>query len=184
MIGIFIGSFNPPTLAHLNICLKLKEKYQKIVFVPVTSQDKELIDIKYRLEMLNILKRKYPFLEIDNIMIDYSYLNYRIIDILKKKYQNIEIIMGSDLLEKFDKFDSYEYLLKNYRFMVVTRFSLNTKKMIRDNYFKYQDKFNILEFYSEISSSMVRNLLKKETDIKDFLDEDVYDYIKKNNLYV
>ena len=26
MIGIFIGSFNPPTIAHLEICLKLKNE--------------------------------------------------------------------------------------------------------------------------------------------------------------
>ena len=40
MIGLFIGSFNPPTRAHMDICLKLKNKFNKIVLVPVSSKEK------------------------------------------------------------------------------------------------------------------------------------------------
>ena len=183
MIGIFIGSFNPPTLAHLSIALKLKDRYEKIVFIPVNTKEKNLVSMKDRIEMLDCFKRKYPFILIDDMMDNYSYLNYRIIDILKKKYQNIELIIGSDLLKKIDKFDNYEYLVSSYSFMVVTRDGMDVEKIIQEKYFNYQKNFHQLELNSDISSSIVREKLKKNLDVKNILDCDVYLYIKNKNLY-
>ena len=183
MIGLFIGSFNPPTKAHLNICLKLKNEFKKIVLVPVSSKDKELIDISKRIDMLTILKNKYNFLEISTVMKKYSYLNYRIIDLLKNEYGQINIIMGSDLLDNFDKFDNYEYLLNNYSFTIIPRDNISVDKLIKKKYTNYQNKFKILDYQSNISSTLVRELLKEKKDTKNVLDSDILMYIKKNHLY-
>lgn len=183
MIGLFIGSFNPITLAHIEICLKLKDKFSKIVLVPVNSREKELININTRIEMLNIIKNKYPFIEISDIMKNYSYLNYRIIDILSDEYEDINIIMGSDLLEKFTNFDNYEYLLDKYSYTIIPRNNTDLKKVINDKYKKYQDKFYILDYYNDVSSSMVRNNIKNNERIDNLLDKDILDYIKVKSLY-
>lgn len=182
MIGIFIGSFNPPTLAHLGICKKLKSNFKKIVLVPVNSKDKELVSFTSRVDMLNILTRQYRFLEISDIMKNYSYLNYRIIDLLRNKYHNIGIIIGSDLLEKLDTFDNYQYLLENYVFYVIPRDD-DINKIINQKYFDYQDKFKIIKFNSNISSTMARNNLKNNLDTKNILDKDVLSYIREKHLY-
>ena len=183
MIGLFIGSFNPITKAHIDILLKLKDSFKKIVLVPVNSKDKELIDINLRIDMLNILKNKYSFLEISNIMKNYSYLNYRIIDILKSKYGDLNLIMGSDLLEKLDTFDNYEYLLNNYNFTIIPRDNIDANKLIIDKYSSYKNKFMIIDYNSNISSTMVRKLLKEKKDLSNYLDKDIYDFIKENDLY-
>ncbi len=183
MIGLFIGSFNPPTMAHLEICLKLKNNFSKIVLVPVNSNDKRLIDIKKRIAMLNILKSKYPFLEISNIMQNYSYLNYRIIDLLNEKYGSFSIIMGSDLLEKFDLFDHYEYLLSKYHFTIIPRANIDSNKIICSKYSKFYDKFTILDYQSIISSTLVRNNLKENKSVEGLLDKSILKYIKDNDLY-
>lgn len=183
MIGLFIGSFNPPTIAHLKICLKLKKIYQKIVFVPVNSKDKNLIDIKKRIDMLSIYTHHYSFLEIDDIMNNYSYLNYRILNILRDKYHNVQIIMGSDLLEKLDSFDNYQELLDNYSFTIITREGFNPRKIIKERYSDYQNKFNIINFNNNISSSIVRELLKENQDTSMVLDPKIFKYIKENDLY-
>ena len=182
MIGLFIGSFNPPTIAHMGICLKLEKKLKKIVLVPVNSNDKNLIDINERINMLNVLKNKYSFLEISKVMKKYSYLNFRIIDLLKKEYGHVAI-MGSDLLEKFTSFDNFEYLLDNYTFWIIPRGKVDIKKIIQEKYFKYENKFNVLDYSSEISSTLVRQKLKNKEDVKNVLDNDVYDYIRKHHLY-
>lgn len=182
MIGIFIGSFNPPTKAHINICLKLKNTFRKIVMVPVNSNDKSLININYRIDMLNILKSKYSFLEISKIMKKYSFVNYRIIDLLKKEYQSINIIMGSDLLDKLSSFDNYEYLLENYDFTIIPR-GKDPTKLIQKKYSKYQDKFKILNYHSNISSTLIKNKLSNNESVKSLLDSDVLNYIKENHLY-
>ena len=182
MIGIFIGSFNPVTLAHIKICKLLKDEFNEIVLVPVNSKDKHLISINDRINMLTILTKKYDYLKISNIMKDYSYLNYRIIDLLRKKYGNISLIMGDDLLEKLDTFDNYEYLLDNYSFYILTRDS-NASELINKKYFKYKNKFKIIEFNSNISSTMARDYIKNNLDTKNIIDSDVFNYIKEHNLY-
>ena len=183
MIGLFIGSFNPPTLAHLEICLNLAKNLKKIVLIPVNSPDKELIDLDERINMLSIYVKKYPFLIVDNIMKKYSYLNYRIIDILKNKYQNITIIMGSDLLDQLSSFDNYEYLLNNYSFIIVERENFKAKDIINKKYWRYKNHFTIINYHSNISSSLARKLLKNGGRIENVLDLDVLDYIQKHDLY-
>ncbi len=183
MVGLFVGSFNPITLAHIEICLKLKDKFSKIVLVPVNSRDKELISINTRIEMLNIIKNKYPFIEISDIMKNYSYLNYRIIDILSDEYEDINIIMGSDLLEKFTNFDNYEYLLNKYSYTIIPRDNIDLNKLINDKYFNYKNKFNVIDYQSNISSTIIRRKLNNKENISNMLDKDVYEYIKKNDLY-
>ena len=182
MIGIFIGSFNPPTIAHLEICNKIKNNFKKIVFVPVNSKDKHLVSIRDRINMLEILVRKNNFLEVSKIMQDYSYLNYRIIDLLKEKYGNIVLIIGSDLLDKLSSFDNYEYLLENYHFYVISR-EEDINEIIKNKYIDYKNKFTIVEYHSDISSTMARKYLNNNYDTINILDKDVFDYIKDNILY-
>ena len=183
MIGLFIGSFNPITKAHIEICLRLKDDFEKIVLVPVSSKDKYLIDINSRIEMLNIIKNKYHFLEISDIMKNYSYLNYRIIDLLKNKYGKLNIIMGSDLLEKLDSFDNYEYLLSNYNFTIISRGNINVNNLINKNYSKYKNKFKLFDYHNDISSTKVKELIKNKEDVSNYLDRDILKYIKENDLY-
>ena len=183
MIGIFIGSFNPPTLAHVKICLKLSKCLKKIVMIPVNSKDKNLINLDDRINMLEILKKKYSFLEVDSIMKDYSYLNYHIIDLLSEKYNDIAIIIGSDLLDKLDSFENFKYLLNKYSFIVIERNNYNSNNIIRKKYCNYQNKFTLVDFNNSISSTLVRNLLKQCKNTSSVLDRDILAYIKKHDLY-
>ncbi len=184
MYGIFVGSFNPPTKAHLEICLELQNRFKKIIFIPVNTKAKHLVSLYNRIAMLRFYTKKYSFLEIDDIMKDYSYFDYRIVDLLKNKYHNIEIILGSDILENIDQFDHYLYLLKTYRFTIVTRNSTDVYDIIQRKYSKYQDNFTVLSLQIDISSSIVRELIQKKKSTKDFLDQEIDDYIKNNHLYV
>ena len=183
MIGLFIGSFNPPTLAHLNICLNLKSMFSKIIFIPVNTNLKYLVSMENRINMLSYYTKKYSFLEIDDIMKNYSYFDYRILDLLKKKYLNITIIMGSDLFNNLDKFNNYEYLIKNYSFIIVTRDNIDIESIINNKYKDYKKHFKIVRYNSDISSTKARDLIKKKENIKDILDKDVAFYIEKHNLY-
>ncbi len=182
MTGIFIGSFNPPTIAHYDI-IKIMEKYfDKLVIVPVNSREKHLVEMNKRIEMLELLFHKDSLIIIDDLMKDYSYVNYRVIDLLKKKYGEITLIIGSDLLKNLDKFDNYEYLLNNYQFYVVTRDD-DVKRIVLDKYSKYFDKFKFIEYHNNISSTQARQLIQEKKDLKNVLDEKVSLYIKEQHLY-
>ena len=182
MIGLFIGSFNPPTLAHLEICLKLKDRLDKIIFIPVNTKEKNLISMCHRINMLRIYMKDYSFLEINSIMDKYSYFDYRILDLLKKKYHNIKLIIGSDILNNMKNFTNYNYLLENYQFIVITRDS-NVNNLINDKYYKYKNNFEILEYQSNISSTKARDLIKNKQDTTNILNQEIARYIKKNHLY-
>ena len=115
-------------------------------------------------------------------MKNYSYLNYRIIDLLKKEYGDITIIMGSDLLDKLNTFDNYEYLLNNYSFYIIQRDN-NVNKLINEKYANYNNKFTVIKYHSDTSSTIVREYLKNNQDTKDILDKDVLNYINEHHLY-
>lgn len=181
-MAFFIGSFNPPTLAHLDIALSVHEMENKIIMVPVNSKSKCLIDFHNRLKMLLIYHRKYPFIEISDIMMNYSYFDYRILDLLKKKYHDNKVIIGSDLLGKLKYFDNYEYLLNNYYFYVITRGN-NSLEIIKNNYDKYQNKFIVINKNVDISSTMARELIGKNINLENVLDKDIISYIRNNHLY-
>ena len=182
MIGLFIGSFNPPTLAHLNICLKLENEFSKIIFIPVNTKDKNLVSILHRINMLKIYKKKYHFLDVDNIMYNYSYFDYRILDLLNMKYRDIKIIIGSDILDKLYKFDNKKYLLENFNYVVIKRDN-DVENIINSKYKKYKNHFEICDFESQISSTKVRELIKNNKSTKNIIDKDINDYIINNNLY-
>ncbi len=182
MVGLFIGSFNPPTLAHLKICLKLKKRFSRIFFIPVNTKNKNLVSMHHRINMLMIYKRKYPFLDIDNIMENYSYFDYRILNLLKKKYGNIKIIIGSDTLDNLDKFDNKDYLLDNYNFIVIER-DISAKNIIMQKYQKYIKHFEIVNYHLDISSTRARELIKNNKSTKNILDEEIKNYIINNCLY-
>ncbi len=183
MVGLFIGSFNPPTKAHLDICLMLKDSFEKIVFVPVNTTEKHLVSFKKRVDMLNIYVRRFPFLEISSIMNQYSYFDYRILNLLKERYHDVEIIIGSDILANLSKFKAKDYLLENFIFHVITREKYNAEEIIKREYQDYQDKFYLHEYHSDISSSLCRDLIKKKQDLKNFLDDEIFSYIEENDLY-
>jgi nicotinate-nucleotide adenylyltransferase len=112
----------------------------------------------------------------------YAFVNYRIIDLFKKEYGDINIIMGSDLLDKLDSFDNYEYLLENYYFTIIPRDN-ELEKLIKEKYLKYQDKFKIINYHSNVSSTLVREKLKNNKNVNGLLDGDVLKYIISNHLY-
>ena len=123
------------------------------------------------------------FIIIDDIMKNYSYLNYRIIDLLKNKYDTVKLIVGSDLLDKISSLDNYSHLLNNYSFVVIERQGYDANKIIKEKYNSWKDIFTIVKFNSDISSTEARELLKGNKDIQNVLDVDVFEYIKKHQLY-
>ena len=103
MIGLFIGSFNPITKAHLEICNIVP--VDKVILVPVNNPKKDLISIDKRIDMIKLIINDK--INIDDICLNYNKFNYQVLDKLKEKYHNFKIIMGSDLLVNLKNFDYF-----------------------------------------------------------------------------
>ena len=189
--GIFGGSFNPPHKMHLDIGVQLvnKQYVDYVVYVPTGSKYKyknNLLPDKNRLEMLEILTRKYENLSIsgyelkDDVVYTCETLAY-----FKELYPNDDIyfICGADNLSYIDKWQNGEDILKNYKILVMKRKGENIDELLE----KFKEfKHNIVVADIEqrdISSTDIRDRLKENKDVLDVLDKDVYEYIRKNKLY-
>ena len=77
-----------------------------------------------------------------------------------------------------------EEILSNYKILVIRRNNENIDNLL-DRFNKYRENIVIADVeQSNISSTDIRERIKNRENVLDVLDKDVYEYIKKNKLYV
>lgn len=188
-IGIFGGCFNPPHKMHKDIAVNLinNNYVDKVIYVPTGNkyQKRELLSDSDRYNMIKLMIQDY-----DNLLVsDYEFnteltYTYQTLDYFKNKYNNDDVyfIMGADNLAEFDTWKNYQYILQNYKLLVINRDSFDKQKLLE----KYKDyKENIIfakQDINFISSSYIRNNIN-DSRVAMYLDKAVLNYIKLNNLY-
>ena len=192
-IGIFGGSFNPPHKMHLNIVEELlnEKVLDKVIIVPTGlhySYKNNLVSNEHRYNMLKLMTKHNDKIEISDFEFkDEEIHSYDTLEYYKDIYKNdtIYFVCGLDNISYVDKWYKGEYLLNNYKFLVITRDTNNLDEILI-KYEKYKDNIIITNIESNtISSSYIRDELKeKNYNLNDYLDQKVIDYIKENNLYI
>ena len=101
--GLFVGSFNPITKAHLNIARHLvnKKVVNKIIFLPVANNDKKLESLEDRIKMINLVINNSK-ITVTDIMNSYTKFNYKVINELHNTYKDLYLIIGFDLIKNSD----------------------------------------------------------------------------------
>ena len=109
---------------------------------------------------------------------------YQILRNIQNEYKNdkIYLVIGDDLLRDFDKWKNISEILK-YNIIVIKRNNID------ESIYKKYEKYNFIVTNKisskEISSTIVRNMIVNgNKDVLKYIDLKVYDYIKRNNLYV
>ena len=192
-IGIFGGSFNPPHKMHLNIVEELlNEKIlDKVIIVPTGlhySYKNNLVSNEHRYNMLKLMTKHNDKIEISDFEFkDEEIHSFDTLEYYKNIYKNdtLYFVCGLDNISYVDKWYKGEYLLNNYKFLVITRDTNNLDEIL-SKYEKYKDNIIITNIKSNtISSSYIRDELKeKNYNLNDYLDQKIIDYIKENNLYI
>ena len=183
-IGVFGGCFNPPHKMHYNIASNLiKNDYlDRVIFVPTGNfyNKKDLITGDKRIDMLNIMIKSDDNLSVSDYEFGKLTYTYQTLKYFKVLYPDDEIyfICGSDNLNEFETWKNYEWILANFKLLVMRRNG-------DDKYAKYRENIIISDLDEEvISSTMIRDNIKDGINIIDkYLDKDVYLYILDNNLY-
>lgn len=186
-IGIFGGSFNPPHRNHKSIALDLISNgyVNEVIYVPTGNKynKKDLIDAFDRVEMLKIMTRNN-----ENLLVaDYEVKSvltytYQTLDYFKNLYPNDEIyfICGTDNLKEITTWKNYEYILNNYKLLVVKRNNDNIKDILKKLNKNSIIITNIIT--QDTSSTKIRNRLINGEEAID-LDSEVLNYIKRRKLY-
>jgi nicotinate-nucleotide adenylyltransferase len=192
-IGIFGGCFNPPHNMHIEICNKLLENnyLDKIIIVPTGNKYEykhNLLNDNIRYNLLSILINKYKNIELSNYELqEREVFTYETLDHYKSKYKDalIYFICGADNLSYIDEWCMGYYILSNYKIIVISRSTDNLEEIL-EKYQEYKDNIIIANISEKnISSTEIRHLLRKNNyeEAKKYLDIDVLNYIKINNLY-
>jgi len=188
-IGFFGGTFDPIQFGHINLAIEVKEKLnlEKIIFCPTNISPFKIKKLpiasaKDRYEMLKRALKDIEDFEITDIEIKNKEVSYTIdtLNLLKNNY-NLRLIITEEALLTFHLWKEYKKILKIAPLIVGVR-----KKII--NEFKSKDfslksnnfvKTNIFE----ISSTIVRERLKKRIYVGHLVQKEVLDYIYKRKLY-
>lgn len=193
-IGIFGGCFNPPHQMHKDIAVNLIENnyLDRVIYVPTGDNYKkqDLILFKDRYNMVKLMISNNKELLISDIGNNENYqYTYQVLDYYKSihKEDDIYFICGSDNLKELDCWMEYEYILSNFKILVVRRNNDDIDDIIY-KYYKWKDNIIIANVeLNYISSTQIRNHLKESgtTNItKDIIDKKVLEYIISKNLYI
>lgn len=196
-IVIYGGSFNPPLNSHFSLAehiLNEDSKIEKIIFVPVNSsyQKADLIENEHRYQMLKLVCDKNDKLEVSKIEIESKRQLYTIETLRKmqEKYSEYEIafMIGSDNLKELDTWKKAEELLKDFKIYVLARDKDDIEEIIQGNDCLKKNKSSFIEAKnktrSNLSSTYVREQIKKGKSIRYLVPEEVINYIMENKLYL
>ncbi|MBO5120953.1 MAG: nicotinate (nicotinamide) nucleotide adenylyltransferase [Bacilli bacterium] len=190
-IGVLGGSFNPPHKMHFKMGLDLINKgyVDKIIYVPTGSKYKyknNLIADEHRFKMLELMIKNDSRFEVSDYELkDYVVYTCDTLKYFKEMYPNDDIyfVCGADNLSYVDEWKNGIFLLENYKFLVIKRYTDDIDEILK-RYDKYRDNIIISDVEPDsLSSTEIRNRIKNSEDILELLDKDVYEYIISNNLY-
>ena len=189
-IGLYFGSFNPIHVGHLIIANQLVEHsdLDQIWFVVTPhnpfKKKSSLLDNYQRLEMVHLATNDYDTLQPCDIEFNLPQPNYTVNTLvhLKEKHpnHNFSIIMGEDNLKSFHKWKNYEVILEDYHVIVYPRVS---EGQIESQFTNHPNIMRIDAPIIELSSTLIRNGIKANKNVKPMLSQNVWDYIDKMGFY-
>ncbi|WP_368652145.1 nicotinate-nucleotide adenylyltransferase [Ornithinibacillus sp. 4-3] len=183
-IGILGGTFDPPHLGHLIIGeqVRLALALDEIWFIPThTPPHKQgaMVTARDRLRMVELATEDNPFFKVDAIEINRSGKSYSIdtVKALRKQNPTVDFyfIIGADMVEYLPKWHQIETLMELVTFVSVKRPGYK----VETNYPVVHVEIPSID----ISSSHIRNQIKRQQSVKYLIPEKVYAYMKEKNLY-
>ena len=197
--GVLGGSFNPIHYAHLSMatCAHEQFKIPEILIMPTAAtyykDGSALIDSEPRMDMIRLAINeidagdymKPSYIDLDRGGITYT---YDTIKDLKKTYDKIYFIIGTDSLMYIDRWQKAESFLPECTLLVALR------NGDAEDDVNAQREYLINDYGAEIfflntkiiplSSSDIRKRIKRKQSVKGMLPDSVIDYIMDNKLYI
>ncbi|APX72541.1 nicotinate-nucleotide adenylyltransferase [Companilactobacillus allii] len=188
-VGILGGTFNPVHLGHLVIAEQVYEQLclNKVLFLPDkipphknVKKENPSISSDERIEMIKMAIRDNIHFDLDLTDINRGGVSYTYdtIKLLKQYNPDTEyyFIIGGDMVENLPSWSHIDELVNMVHFVGVCRKG-----------FEKKSKYPILWVNTpelEISSSMIRDRVKKGQSIKYLVPTEVEDYIKDRGLFL
>lgn len=186
-IGLYFGSFNPIHIGHLIIANEVayQENLDQVWFV-VSPQNplketKTLLNEWHRLHLVQIAIEENPKLKASSVEFKLPKPSYtsNTLAYLRESYPNhtFSVIMGGDSFCNLTKWHNYQYIIEGFNLIVYSRGSFDIKNTVGA-------KIKIVDApLLEISSTLIREKIKRGAPIDYWLPKSVADEIINNNYY-
>ena len=187
-IGLFFGSFNPVHNGHLMLANYMVQTtdLNKVWFVVSPHnplKDKKTLLGEYdRLNLINLAIENNPKLKASDIEFKLPQPSYTIdtLSYIKDKFPKHEftLIMGSDNLTTLHKWKNYQQLIEQYPIIVYQR------RGFTKNPFPEVKTIQHIDFpFIDISSTFIREQIKKGISVRYFMPDVVWQYIEEMKFY-
>lgn len=196
-IGILGGTFNPPHKGHLLLAHSAMEEagLSKIIFVPCGNpphkDTADIADAKHRLNMVKLATEDSSCFDVSDIEVKANTTSYT-----AKLLENLAIlcpgdtlcfIVGADSLCQMGDWYHPELIFNRAEIIVALRGGYDNSqvaKAIKNYEQKYKARICALKMPEiELSSSTVREMLKRGENVQHMLCDSVIDYIEENSVY-
>lgn len=197
-IGIYGGSFNPIHKGHIYVANAAIEQFHldKLMLMPsFYSPNKagtDLIDSIHRLNMCEIVSKFSEIISVSDYEIKKEGISYTYLTLehFATEYKDDELffIMGADSVDYLEDWKHPELICKYAKILVIPREGYENE-LLQDKISHLKQLYSCEIFfinvnkYNASSTNIRRELLNAPNSCPNALDESVYDYIKKNNLY-
>ena len=186
--GLFFGSFNPIHTGHLVIANHMVEwaGVDEVWFVvspqnPLKKKDSLLAD-HHRMALVNIAIDDNPKLKASNIEFSLPKPSYTVTTLaaLAEKYpeRSFALIMGSDNLQSIHKWRNYGLILENHKIFIYPRPGFDGGDFRNHPHITWTEAPLM-----QISSTFIRDSIRKGRSVKYLLPDKVNDYIGEMHFY-
>lgn len=188
-IGIYSGSFNPIHHGHVMLANYLVEfsDLDELWFVvspqnPLKKKE-DLLDDDERLKMVKLAVDDDSRFKVSDIEMHLPTPSYTIntLTALSGQYPDNQFVFicGMDSLQNFKNWREYQKILDNYELLVFPREGYDGGDLVD------YPSVNILKTpILEISSTFIRQCIKEGRDVRHFMPEKAFNYLKQNRFYL
>lgn len=187
-VGIYSGSFNPIHHGHVMLANYLVEfsDLDALWFVvtpqnPLKKKD-DLLEDDERLKMVQLAVGDDPRFCVSDIEMHLPTPSYTIntLTMLSEQYPDCQFVFicGMDSLQNLKRWREYQKILDNYEILVFPREGYDGGELL-DCPSVTVLKTPVLE----ISSSFIRQCIKEGRDVRHFMPEKAFLYMKENHFY-
>lgn len=197
-IGLLGGTFNPIHMGHLIISEYIREVFplDKVIFIPTGDpphkNESTLIPALDRYEMTKLAIKTNPYFDVSDIELKRVGKSYTsdTIDAFKAELPQDELyfIIGGDILDELISWKDIRDVFKKIGFIMIGRNRLKDNEIMK-KINDYNKEYNSTIYYIEgpqieISSTLIRELIKEKKSIRYLVPKEIEDYILYHDLYL
>ncbi|XP_064973616.1 nicotinamide/nicotinic acid mononucleotide adenylyltransferase-like isoform X3 [Musa acuminata AAA Group] len=180
------GSFNPPTYMHLRLFELAKDALEAQGYIVIGGYMSPANDAYRKQAKQNSYQRTLTVLSRIQSSLCHSGL-------IRKESLKVMLLCGSDLLESFATpgvwiLDQVRTICQNFGIVCIRREGKDIEKIISTDEILHENKNNIFSVDeivpNQISSTRVRDCIRRGLSVKYLTPDEVIDYIKDQKLYV